>query len=53
MPRPLHFGYGECRKPAPPGQMLCKIAVGSVPRSGAGRAGLGLSRDGMIFGLWA
>ena len=30
-----------------------KIAVGSVPRSGAGRAGLGPSGDGMIFGLWA
>ena len=30
-----------------------QIAVGSVPRSGAGRAGLGPSGDGMIFGLWA
>jgi hypothetical protein len=30
-----------------------QIAVGSVPRSGAGRAGLGPSGDGMIFGLQA
>ena len=30
-----------------------QIAVGSVPRSGAGRPGLGPSGDGMIFGLWA
>jgi hypothetical protein len=28
-------------------------ADGLVPRSGAGRAGLGLSGDGMIFGPWA
>jgi hypothetical protein len=31
---------------------VLQIAVGSVPRSGAGRAGLGPSGDGMIFGLW-
>ena len=30
-----------------------QTAVGSVPRSGAGRAGLGSFGDGMIFGLWA
>jgi hypothetical protein len=30
-----------------------QIAVGPAPRSGVGRAGLGLSGDAMIFGLWA
>jgi len=30
-----------------------KITVGSVTRSGAGRAGLGPSGGAMIFGLWA
>jgi hypothetical protein len=30
-----------------------QIAVGSIPRLGAGRAGPGPSGGGMIFGLWA
>ena len=42
-----------CRKPASPGQIALKVTVGSVPRSGAGRAGFGPSGGAMIFGLWA
>ena len=30
-----------------------QFAVGPAPRSGLGRAGLGLSGGAMIFGLWA